>query len=72
MIDYGMTNTSIIAADGRPSEPEWHRIIQLALNNRNLTRDEINELNETDIILTDENGGPSRCRSLHQGGRPTT
>ena len=57
MIDYGMTNTSIIAADGRPSEPEWHRIIQLALNNRNLTRDEINELNETDIILTDENGG---------------
>ena len=57
MIDYGMTNTSIIAADGRPSEPEWHRIIQLALNNRNLTRDEINELNETDIILKDENGG---------------
>ena len=56
MTQLGMENPWIIAADGSPALPEWHRILQLALNRRDLTPDDIDELTETDIVLTDENG----------------
>ena len=58
MTSHGLTNPRIIATDGRPAEPEWHRMIQLALNSRDLSPDDISELNEADIILIDDHGRP--------------
>ena len=53
---FSMVNPRIIAADGRPAEPEWHRILQLAINHGDLAPDDTDELTEADIVLLDDNG----------------
>ena len=55
-LDLGLPNPRIIAADGSPALPEWHRILQLALNNGDIGRDDIEDLTETDIVLATEDG----------------
>ena len=53
---FSMVNPRIIAADGQPGTPEWHRTLQLAINRGDLAPDDIDELVAADIVMLDDNG----------------